>query len=76
MIFIAGQLSITDCLPRFQASPVFPASRGLFCLVFGEREEKRSPKTKDNCRPLLFPVEVKNSEGSSGVISIGNTPIA
>ena len=75
MIFIAGQLCITDCLPRFQVSPMFPASRGLFCLVFGVRQEKRSPKTRDNCRPLLFPVEVENSEGSSGVIDVGNSMI-
>ena len=54
---------------------MFPASRGLFCLVFGGRQEKRSPKTRDNCRPLLFPVEVENSEGSSGVIDVGNSII-
>ena len=52
-----------------------PTSRGLCCLVFGGREENRPPKTKDNCRPLLFPVKVKNSEDSSGVISIGNSMV-
>ena len=50
------------------------ASVGLL-LVFGGWEEKRPPKTRDNCRPLLFPVEVENSEGSSGVIDVGKSMI-
>ena len=66
---------------NFASQIVFLVSRRPPCqqrpllLVFGGREENRPPKTRDNCRPLLFPVEVKKSEGSSGVISIGNSMI-
>ena len=35
------------------------------CITTGRKETA----TRDNCRPLLFPLEVENSEGSSGVIT-------
>ena len=52
-----------------------PASRGLCCWYSagGRKTDRSKPGTTAGL--YYFPMEVKNSEGSSGVISIGNSMI-